>query len=308
MTEKKSNVPSLRDDTIQNVQKRINQLTERGFKLPKNYSVDNALQSAWLMLQEVQTRDKRKVLEVCSRDSIAMSLFKMVQQGLNPAKNQCYFIPYGSKLTCMSSYFGNVLIGKRAGLEDVKANLILEGDEFEYHVDSSGKIKISNHKQPFENLDNKIIGAYCVTTFKDGSQDTDVMTIGQIKKAWQQGPTKGNSPSHRNFEGEMSKRTVTNRAIKMFVNSSDDSALIDEPIGETPTEAYAEHKIETEANKGEELSIEYEEEYAEVEAVYDVKEEESDPETVQPKQKSKPIKKEESKEEPQGKEIEFPDW
>ena len=261
----KNELQVIKDQTLSSVQNRIAELQQGGFKLPANYSAENALQSAWLMLQDVETRDKKPALEACSKNSIAMALFKMVQMGLNPAKNQCYFIPYGDNLICMTSYFGQVLIAKRAGLKDVKANLILEGDNFEYKIEEDGRKIIKKHDQPFKNFGNKIIGAYCVVTLPDGVQDMDIMTIDEIKQSWQQGATKGNSPAHKNFEGEMSKRTVTNRAIKMFVNSSDDSAVLDDPAEQiaNANDAYVDEEISKNANKKE---IQIEAEDVEVEA------------------------------------------
>ncbi|MGG5486287.1 recombinase RecT [Gaetbulibacter sp. PBL-D1] len=255
----KNELQVIKDQTLSSVQNRIAELQQGGFKLPANYSAENALQSAWLLLQDVKTRDNKLALEACSKNSIAMSLFKMVQMGLNPAKNQCYFIPYGDNLICMTSYFGQVLIAKRAGLKDVKANLILEKDDFNYKIEEDGRKVITEHKQPFENLGNKIIGAYCVVTLPDGVQDTDIMTIAEIKQAWQQGATKGNSPAHKNFEGEMAKRTVTNRAIKMFVNSSDDSAVLDDPAEQIAisNDEHVQKQIDENANK-KEMSIDAE--------------------------------------------------
>lgn len=263
----KNQLATVKEQTLTNVQNRISELQEGGFKLPSNYSPENALQSAWLMLQDVQTRDKKPALEACSKNTIAMALFKMVQLGLNPAKNQCYFVPYGQDLVCMTSYFGQVLIAKRAGLKDVKANLILEGDDFNYNIESDGRKVVSKHDQPFQNFGNKIIGAYCVVTLPDGVQDTDIMTIDEIKQSWKQGATNGNSPAHKNFEGEMAKRTVTNRAIKMFVNSSDDSAVLDNDLPNmSPVEAHVKHQIKEKANK-QELGFDEEEEYQDAEEV-----------------------------------------
>lgn len=255
----KNQIQLAKEQTIDNVQNRIAQLQKGGFKLPKNYSPENALQSAWLILQDVETRDKKPALEACSKNSIAMALFKMVQLGLNPAKNQCYFVPYGKDLVCMTSYFGQVLIGKRAGLLDVKAEVIREGEEFEYKTEPDGRKILLKHNQSFKTLSNKILGAYCLIVLPDGAQDMDVMTIADIKTSWQQGTTRGNSPAHKNFEAEMAKRTVTNRAIKMFVNSSDDSAIIDDyDVPQTSeTEAFVEDQIEENANK-EQLEIEVE--------------------------------------------------
>src|SRR5690554_925174 len=183
---KKNQIQVAKEQTIEIVQNRIAQLQEGGFKLPKNYSPENALQSAWLILQNVETRDKKKALEVCSRNSIAMALFKMVQLGLNPAKNQCYFVPYGKDLVCMTSYFGQVLIGKRAGLLDVKAEVIRDGEDFDYQTETDGRKILLKHTQSFKTLSNKILGAYCIVTYPDGAQDMDIMTIAEIKQSWQQ--------------------------------------------------------------------------------------------------------------------------
>ena len=150
----------------------------------------------------------------------------------------------------MTSYFGQVLIAKRAGIKDVKANLILKDDIIEFKIEEDGRKIITKHEQPFKNLGNEIIGAYCVVTLPDGVQDADIMTIEEIKTSWNQGATKGNSPAHKNFEGEMAKRTVTNRAIKMFVNSSDDSAVLDNDAPSmSPAEAYVNKEIAENANK-----------------------------------------------------------
>lgn len=250
MKTQKNELQIVKEETLASVQNRIADLQKGGLKLPPNYSPENALQSAWLILQDVQTRDKKPVLEACNKTSIALSLFKMVQMGLNPSKNQCYFVPYGDDLVCMTSYFGQVLIAKRAGIKDVKANLILKGDVFKYKIEEDGRKVITEHTQPFENFGSEIIGAYCVITLPDGVQDTDIMTIAEIKQSWLQGATKGGSPAHKNFEGEMAKRTVTNRAIKMFVNSSDDSAVLDDdaPIM-SPTDAFVKNEIKKNANK-----------------------------------------------------------
>lgn len=73
---------------------------------PNNYSPENALKSAWLKLQEVKDKNGKLALDVCTKPSIANALLNMIIQGLNPMKNQCYFIPFGNQLTLMRSYFG----------------------------------------------------------------------------------------------------------------------------------------------------------------------------------------------------------
>lgn len=209
---------------------RIKDLQGQGdIALPKNYNCANALKSAFLILSETIDKDKKPVLQSCSKESICNSLLDMCIQGLSPAKKQCYFIPYGGKLQLSKSYLGNIAATKRLkGVKNVFANCIFEGDEFEYKLDlDTGLKKITKHEQSFENIDtSKIKGAYAVIVMEDGNNYVEVMNINQIKNSWNQGAAKGNSGAHKNFTDEMAKKTVINRACKHFVSTSDDSDLL----------------------------------------------------------------------------------
>jgi recombination protein RecT len=199
-------------------------------QFPSNYSPENALKSAWIQLSETKDKNGNPITKSCSQPSIANALLKMVTQGLSPIKNQCYFIPYGDQLNFQRSYQGTIALAKRVGnVKEVNANLIYEGDIYETQIDIYGCKKLVKHQSAFENRDeNKIIGAYCVVVFNDGSIKLDDMSMVEIKRSWAQGATKGNSPAHQNFKGEMAKKTVVNRALKTIVNSSSDSDLFEE--------------------------------------------------------------------------------
>jgi recombination protein RecT len=246
---------SIRKDVVEETEKRIEQLRAEGsLNFPANYSPHNALQSAWLILQETEDRNKKPVLEVCTRASIANALLDTVIQGLSPAKNQVYFIAYGDKLTMMRSYHGTKAVTKRlAGVLDVNAQIIHEGDEFVYAI-KDGVISVVEHKQALENLDAPIRAAYCVITFSDGRPPyTEVMSRKQIDAAWSK--TKTGGATQKEFPTEMAIRSVINRACKRFVNTSDDSDLVieafnrsdDEPL---PAPEAAEREIAQSANKG----------------------------------------------------------
>jgi len=199
---------------------------------PPNYSYQNALKSAYLILNETttsKTDGSRPVLEVCTRESIMNTLLDMVIQGLTPAKKQCYFIAYGKKLQLQRSYFGTIAIMKRiAGIKDAFANVIYEADDFAYQINlETGTRELVRHEQSFENIDpSNIKGAYAVIVKEDGSKYIEVMNIKQIRAAWNQGQTKGNSGAHNNFTDQMAMKTVLGRASKMFINTSDDSDLL----------------------------------------------------------------------------------
>ena len=224
--------------------------------LPANYSIENALKFAWLALQEAVDKDKRPVLQACSQASIANALLDMAVQGLNPGKDQCYFIAYGSKLICQRSYFGTMAVAQRvAGASDIWAEVVYEADEFEYTISHNRK-NVSNHTQKLDNIKpGAIVAAYCVIEFNtDKPAFTEIMTMEQIKKAWAKSKMNPDAPNstHSQFPEEMAKRTVTNRACKALINSSSDDNLFLEHFNRSDEEATAievEAEIEEKADK-----------------------------------------------------------
>ncbi|MGE5353999.1 MAG: recombinase RecT [Acidobacteriota bacterium] len=226
-----------------------------GLNLPANYSAANALKSAWLILQNTLDKDKKPVLQTCTKESIANALLDMVIQGLSPVKKQCYFIAYGTQLTLSRSYHGTVACLKRLnGIENVYANCIYENDEFEYEIDlNTGLIKILKHKQAFENIDpTSIKGAYAVIVRTNLPPYVGIMNMKQIRAAWNQGAAKGNSGAHQNFSDRMCRKTVMNRTCNDFLNTSDDSDLLIGAINNTkdfdelPNTPYVEEAVEQE--------------------------------------------------------------
>lgn len=229
---------------------RIAQFQSGGdLKLPANYSAENAVRSAWLMIQEVKNLDGKPALDVCTKDSIATALLDMVLQGLNPVKKQCYFIVYGNKLQLQKSYMGTMAVAKRvANVKEIKAVPIYEGDEFEYAVDN-GRKQVTKHAQSLDNIDpQKWKGAYAIVTYTDGTTRAEIMSKKQIVASWEMGKAKGNSPAHKNFPDEMACKTVINRALKTDIGASDDADLFEEYIETDPTKAYVDHEISEHAN------------------------------------------------------------
>jgi recombination protein RecT len=207
---------------------------------PANYSPENAMKSAWLTLQEVKNKQGRYALEHCTMPSISNALLDMVIQGLSPAKKQCYFIMYGNQLQLLRSYMGTVATAKRvSGIKSVSAQVIYEKDVFDFVMGEEGEIESVTHETGFANIDiEKIKGAYACVTDDEGRKHFTVMTIDQIRKAWNQGQMKGEGSTHRNFADEMAKKTVINRACKLFINTSDDSDLLAAAWNRTTANEY----------------------------------------------------------------------
>lgn len=217
------------------VMKRIATLEAAGgLNVPKNYSVGNQINLAMLRLTSMKDKDGNLVLTKCTSASVANALLNMCIQGLSLEKGQCYFIPYGNELQFQRSYLGNVALAKRVGgAGDPQAQVIYANDVFEYIINPvTGKKQIVKHEQKLENIDNsKIVGAWCLIPFADHPEwdpKVEIMTMAEIRTAWMQGQTKGESKAHRNFTQEMAKKTIISRACKMFLATSDDAGIYGE--------------------------------------------------------------------------------
>ncbi len=234
-----------------NVLNRINKMQSEGsLQIPENYSPENALKSAYLKLLETKDKDNKPVLQTCTQESIANSLLEMVVQGLNPMKNQGYFIPYGNKLTFTRSYLGTIAITKRLpGVKDVKGYAVYKDDEFETEFDLlTGSLKVKKYTPNVKNRNPKdLIGAFALIIGEEDILHMEYMDMDQIRAAWNMGAMKGNSGAHKQFPDQMAIRTVINRACKMYANTSDDSDILATMLNKTSAEVEAE--IEENANK-----------------------------------------------------------
>lgn len=252
------------------VAEKVHKFIENGeLNLPANYSVNNALKSAWLMLQQITDKDGHKALEVCTRDSVANSLLDMIVQGLNVGKKQAYLIVYGKTLTCQRSYFGSMAVAQMVEprIGEFAYAVVYEGDTFKYGI-KLGKKMITEHEQDIKNVDKaRIVAAYCIALDKEGNPfKTEIMTIDEIKQAWRQskmnpvddkGNVKENS-THGKFAADMALKTVINKCCKVIINASSDNSLLLERINrneDLSDRAQAEMEIEENANTGEMLDI-----------------------------------------------------
>lgn len=208
--------------------------------VPSDYSLVNALQSSLFILKDMKTgKDDgyKPIIDHCTKDSIADSLFRMVSEGLNPAKKQCSFIPRGKKLCYQREYQGDKALAKRySNVKAINHGVIYEGDKFVTERDKMGNEILIKHDQPIENLDNPIKAAYCIIVEEDGTPVMEKMTRKMIQRAWDypkmktfKGYKEGTmNDTQTNFEDQMCIKTVVKRACKPYINSSTDENIMPE--------------------------------------------------------------------------------
>ena len=237
ITPEKKNVPTKEESmsVVDIVTEKVHAFMRSGqLDLPRNYSVENALKSAYLTLNTVKDKndklviDNGKLTNVCTKASVANALLDMVIQGLNPSKKQVYFIVYGNQLMAQPSYFGKMAVTQMVNpeIKDWGYAVVYEGDTFKYKT-INGKITEVEHTQELSNIDkDKIIAAYAIALDKDRMAiKSEVMTIQQIHQSWKQsrnnpfddkGELKASSV-HAKFPGDMALRTVINKVAKFII-------------------------------------------------------------------------------------------
>jgi len=237
------------------------ELKQQSVNLPANYSPANALAAAYLIIKETVDMNKRTALEVCSPESVKQALLKMIVQGLNPIKDQCYFVVYANKLTMQRSYMGSIALAKSVNpnISDIRAKVIYEGDDID--IETVNCIDIVKRHKPIKFTEQKkenIIGAYAMALNQNGEiHSTVIMTMDEIKISWQQSKQKGivlsdgkinPEKTHGKFTGEMCIRTVVNRLCKPIINTSDDMTLL-QSANETDEEISAADIMQAEVDE-----------------------------------------------------------
>lgn len=219
-----------------NVATRIEAMKDEGLLIAPNYSVSNALSSAYYALKNSNSGN---LLEKCTPESVYNALLDMVTQGLSPAKTQCYFVPYGTTVKLTRSYFGTMKVVKQLPeVKDIYAEVIYEGDKFQIKNENGRKVFVS-HETDWMNADNPIVGAYCIIEKVDGEKILTVMTKKEIDKSWSKSRNKA---VQNEFPQEMAKRTVINRAAKQFFNTSDDNDLFVDAVNRTTENEYSDNR------------------------------------------------------------------
>lgn len=222
-----------KENMVDVVMARVEEMQTAGqLQFPANYSPYNALQSAWLMIQETKDLNGRPALDVCSKASVANSMLNTVIQGLSPSKKQVYYIVYGNSLQAQRSYFGTMAVTKRLpGVKDVWADVVYEGDTFKAHK-VRGNWVIDEHDSSPENINmEKITYAYCIVETETGDH-VEIMNKSQVDRSWTRSRN-SKQTVHKEFPDQMAMRTVINRACKRFVNSSDDSDILMSAFAQT---------------------------------------------------------------------------
>lgn len=189
--------------------------------LPKHINSDRFRANAIYAVQQ------NPALLQCTKLSFVVSLMKAATLGLmtNTPLQHAALIPYKGEVTFQIMYRGYCqLLWNTDLFGQINTRIVFECDEFDYDLGSEPKI---HHKPRLDGTaddykPNKIVCAYSVLGFIDPAKPKhlEVMRRDEIERA--KNTSQANSkPAWDNWYGEMGRKTVLKRAIKMLPMSTD---------------------------------------------------------------------------------------
>lgn len=113
-----------------------------------------------------------KELAKCDPLSLVAAVIKASMIGLEPGPlQQVYLVPFGTEVQMIIGYRGIVTLARRSGeIADIAAEVVYEGDDFDYDLGTSRAIK---HKRGTER--GPLTHAYSFARFRDGGMTMTVL-------------------------------------------------------------------------------------------------------------------------------------
>jgi recombination protein RecT len=154
-------------------------------------------------------------LGACTPASFIGALFQSAQLGLEPSNGLGYawLIPYGRDVTFVLGYRGLLELARRSGeISELYAYPVYAADHFNFTL---GLHRNIDHQPAVdaEPTDKDLVAVYAVAKFKDGGEDFEVMTRGQVDAIRKRSKAGGSGPWVTDY-AEMARKTVLKRLCK----------------------------------------------------------------------------------------------
>lgn len=206
-------------NTSLTIRDRINspaQMQEIARALPKHMSADRMARVA------ITALTKTPALNECEPASFFKCLLDLSAMGLEPDGRRAHLIPFRNnkrnvtECQLIVDYKGLVELAYRSGeIASIHTDVFCEGEEF---IEDRGKV--ISHRIDRSKQRGKPLGAYCIVTFKSGSEKHEVMGIHEIEAIRKRSRSGSSGPWVTDWS-EMARKTVFRRASKWLPLSSE---------------------------------------------------------------------------------------
>lgn len=161
----------------------------------------------------------------CTQLSLSNALNKSAELGLEPGfMGLCYLIPYGKELQCQIGYRGHIELCRRTDeLLDIQGFVVYEKDKFDIDYGAEE----FTHKPYLDGNPGEIKGVWARAKLTKGRVHIEYMRKDEIDAIRKLSKT-GNKGPWVDHYGEMAKKTVLKRMLKMLPINIEDYRHIKE--------------------------------------------------------------------------------
>lgn len=203
----------------ENIKNSLNALSGEFKKaLPAHIPVERfvrVVQTAITTNPQLMQADKTSLWAACTKAAAAALMPDGKEAALVTFKSQ-----QGTTVSFMPMIAGILKLVRNSGeLASITSQIVYEGDDFDYYVDSEGEHL--THRPLMFGDRGKRLGAYALAKTKDGAVYIEVMTAAQISDIRNVSRSKNNGPWSGPFEEEMWKKSVLRRLSKRLPMSTD---------------------------------------------------------------------------------------
>lgn len=200
---RQSDAPTFTDLVAQN-KKKMRDIAASNVDLSRLYR---------LILSQIR---QSKYLQNCRADSVMLAMQQSAEVGLEPgtALQLAYLVPYKDECQFIIGYRGYIELFRRSGYGvSVDADVVYEGDEF---MVEKGLTQQLRHVPKFgKRTPDKVLYAYAVARFKDGSAQFEVLTREDLEATKKRSAAGDKGPWSTDFAA-MCKKTAIRRLAKLL--------------------------------------------------------------------------------------------
>jgi phage RecT family recombinase len=188
----------------------IGALVPEGFK---SHNLDRWIKRAMLYLSSKPDM-KKHIASAQGFAAFTECVFKAAELGLAIDGRLAYAVPFKGKLTFVISYIGMIAVAKRAKvIVDCEARLVYDKDAFSVRVKDDKTELI--HEPCLTSDRGNVKGAYARVWIPGGQWRMEWMNVAELAAIRQRSPA-GNSGPWVTDTGEMQKKTVLRRLLKLY--------------------------------------------------------------------------------------------
>lgn len=153
------------------------------------------------------------------RKSLFGAVMQCAQDGLQPDGKEAALVKFGKGAAYMPMVAGLLKLARQSGeIASLTANVVYEGDEFDYWIDDDGEHL--SHRPSIDGDRSSIRAVYAMARTSSGESIIEVMPYAEVEKV-RKASRSANAGPWRDWYSEMARKTAIRRLFKRLPRSTD---------------------------------------------------------------------------------------